>query len=78
VSRELLEKAGECPLYPQKRTLVERVGMSALCQKRTKCSAPKIVYPIVVGGKLIGAIGVSGATSLQDHQSAEAGAAAVK
>ena len=31
-----------------------------------------------VGGKLIGAIGVSGATSLQDHQSAEAGAAAVK
>jgi len=25
----------ECPLYPQKRTLIERVGMSALCQKRT-------------------------------------------
>ena len=24
-----------CPLYPQKRTLVERVEMSALCQKRT-------------------------------------------
>ena len=23
------------PLYPQKRTLVERVGMSALCQKQT-------------------------------------------
>lgn len=34
--------------------------------------------PIVVGGKLIGAIGVSGATPLQDHQAAEAGAAAVK
>jgi len=34
--------------------------------------------PIVVGGKVIGAIGVSGATPLQDHQSAEAGAAAVK
>ena len=34
--------------------------------------------PIVVGGKLIGAIGVSGATPLQDHQSAEAGVAAVK
>lgn len=34
--------------------------------------------PIVVGGKLIGAIGVSGATALQDHQAAEAGAAAVK
>ena len=28
--------------------------------------------------KLIGAIGVSGATPLQDHQSAEAGVAAVK
>src|SRR5215831_4396838 len=26
---------GACPLYPQKRTLIERVGMSALCQKRT-------------------------------------------
>ena len=25
----------ECPLYPQKGTLVECVGMSALCQKRT-------------------------------------------
>jgi glc operon protein GlcG len=34
--------------------------------------------PIVVGGKLIGAIGVSGATPLQDHQAAEAGAAAMK
>src|SRR5262249_27509515 len=26
---------GPCLLYPQKRTLVERVRMSALCQKRT-------------------------------------------
>ena len=34
--------------------------------------------PIVVGGKLIGAIGVSGAAPLQDNQSAQAGAAAVK
>lgn len=34
--------------------------------------------PIVVGGKLIGAIGVSGATPLQDHQSAQAGVTAVK
>ena len=25
-----------CPLYPQKRTLIERVGMSALCQKRVR------------------------------------------
>ena len=28
-------KSGRCPLYPQKRTLVERVRMSALCQKET-------------------------------------------
>jgi uncharacterized protein GlcG (DUF336 family) len=34
--------------------------------------------PIVVGGKVIGAIGTSGASSLQDHQVAAAGAAAVK
>ena len=34
--------------------------------------------PIVVGGRLIGAIGVSGATALQDHQVAAAAAAAVK
>jgi len=27
--------SGVCPLYSRKRTLVERVGMSALCQKRT-------------------------------------------
>jgi hypothetical protein len=24
--------SGRCPLCPQKRTLIERVGMSALCQ----------------------------------------------
>ena len=28
-------RPGRCPLYPQKRTLVERVVMSALCQKLT-------------------------------------------
>jgi uncharacterized protein GlcG (DUF336 family) len=34
--------------------------------------------PIIVGGKVIGAIGISGAMALQDHQVATAGAAAVK
>jgi glc operon protein GlcG len=34
--------------------------------------------PIVVGGKVIGAIGASGATADQDHTAAAAGAAAVK
>jgi hypothetical protein len=28
-------QVARCPLYPQKRTSVERVGMSALRQKRT-------------------------------------------
>ena len=28
-------------LYPQMRTFVERAGMSALCQKRTRCSAAR-------------------------------------
>ena len=27
--------SAQCPLYPQKQTLVEPAGMSALCQKRT-------------------------------------------
>ena len=35
-----------CPLYPQKRTLVERVEMSALCQKQTsQASAQCPLYP---------------------------------
>ena len=34
--------------------------------------------PIVVGGKIIGAIGVSGAAPIQDHQSAQAGVDALK
>ena len=34
--------------------------------------------PLVVGGKIVGAIGMSGGTSAQDGQAAAAGAAAVK
>lgn len=34
--------------------------------------------PIVIGGKLVGAIGVSGGTGAQDEQAAEAGIATVK
>src|SRR5262249_28940415 len=34
--------SSRCPLYPQKRTLVECARMSALCQKRTKCIATKL------------------------------------
>ena len=32
----------ECPLYPRKRTLLRAIGMSALCQKQTKCTATKM------------------------------------
>src|SRR5262249_16839645 len=39
-----------CPLYPQKRTLVEHVAMSAMCQKRTFCAAVKnVVIRSLVG-----------------------------
>jgi glc operon protein GlcG len=34
--------------------------------------------PIIMGGKVIGAIGISGGTALQDHQVAMAGAGAVR
>src|SRR5262245_15420764 len=34
--------------------------------------------PLVVGGKIVGAIGMSGGTSVQDGQAAAAGAAALK
>src|SRR5262249_1532326 len=37
-------KSRRCPLYPQKRTLVERVVTSAKCQKRTY--APQQTRPI--------------------------------
>src|SRR5262245_683540 len=37
-----------CPLYPQKRTLLERVAMSALCQKRAfLISRPRLPAPAV-------------------------------
>jgi hypothetical protein len=35
--KQTSSQSNQCPLYPQKRTLPERVGMSALCQKRTFC-----------------------------------------
>jgi len=31
--------SAQCPLYPRKRTFVDRVGMSAMCQKRTSRAA---------------------------------------
>src|ERR1700751_3665790 len=37
--------ANQCPLYPRKRTSVERSGMSALCQKRTSVRLATASYP---------------------------------
>src|SRR5215813_12095309 len=31
----------QCPLYPQKRTSLSAIAMSALCQKQTFCAAAK-------------------------------------
>src|SRR6516225_6784672 len=39
----------QCPLYTGKRTLVERVGMSALCHKRTLAAQQKPLFDHLVG-----------------------------
>src|SRR5262249_16643751 len=36
--------ASQCPLYPRKRTLVERVVMSALCQKQTYAAQQNALF----------------------------------
>jgi hypothetical protein len=41
---------GQCLLYPQKRTSVERVGMSALCHKQTH--APLLCHSLDGAGTL--------------------------
>src|SRR3974390_1749142 len=48
-----------CPLYPRKRTLVERVGMSASCQKRTFCGAANLFWHVLpnLRQQLSGAVG---------------------
>ena len=40
-----------CPLFPRKRTLVQRVGMSALCQTQTVRTATKTAYSITWSAK---------------------------
>src|SRR6516162_4324652 len=44
--------SGRCPLYPQKRTLVERIGMSAKCQKRTHAVQQKGLFDHLVSAGL--------------------------
>ena len=36
----------QCPLYPQKRTLLSTIVVSALCQKRTHALQQKTLYSI--------------------------------
>jgi hypothetical protein len=43
-------KLNECPLYPRKRTLMERAGMSALCQKEMNGTATKFASILQKGG----------------------------
>src|SRR6516225_7998598 len=38
----------QCPLYPQKQTSIERVGMSALCQKRTLRYLNSVPYLLAI------------------------------
>ena len=47
----------QCPLYPQKRTLVERVRMSALCQKRTHALQQFCRYSITSSARAINVAG---------------------
>src|SRR5215471_9600561 len=49
-----------CPLYPQKRTLVEPVGMSALCQKRTYALQQRFLFDHVVGANEYGRLWITG------------------
>jgi len=50
--------SASCPLYPRKRTFIERVGMSALCQKRThalqQSGAEVMPYHRLVTGRAFG------------------------
>ena len=46
VPAHLASAASECPLYPQKRTSLSAIAMSALCQKRTfRCFPYLILVP---------------------------------
>src|SRR6516162_3089975 len=43
--------SSRCPLYPRKRTSIERVGMSALCQKRTHALQQNRRYSLALSGR---------------------------
>jgi hypothetical protein len=44
-------RSAACPLYPQKRTSMSAIVMSAKCQKQTKCVAANFVlFDHLVGG----------------------------
>lgn len=75
-----LDKATSAALFRRPTTAFEaglKAGNTYLLTLRGANAVPGGV-PIVVGGKVVGGIGVSGATGTQDDQVAQAGAAAHK
>ena len=59
---------------------INRAKSAALFRRPTTVSDPDKAggFPIVIGGKLIGGIGISGGSGPQAAQVAEAGLAAIK
>jgi uncharacterized protein GlcG (DUF336 family) len=74
-----LEKARTSVAYKRPSKLIEeRIGAGQLQYLRLPGAVPlEGGLPLLVDGKIVGAIGVSGATSAQDGQCARAGAEAV-
>lgn len=74
------EKAVTSALYraPSKVFMDRLASGETYLLRLTSASPIAGGMPIVVGGKVIGAIGISGGSALQDHQVAQTGAAAVK
>lgn len=75
-----LDKATSSALFRRPTTAFEaglKAGNTYLLTLRGANATPGGV-PILIGGKVAGGIGVSGATGAQDHQVAEAGIAALK
>lgn len=75
-----LDKATSAALFRRPTTAFEagiKAGNNYLLTLRGANAVPGGI-PIVVNGKVVGGIGVSGATGAQDAQTAEAGIAALK
>ena len=78
-SETAIEKARTSAAYKRPTKLLEDViGSGKVNYLRLPGAVPlEGGYPLLVDGKVVGAIGVSGATSAQDGQCAKAGAEAL-